>query len=107
MYIWRYENQLQASGALALHNPADIVSPALTTAAKGLDPSAKMPMPIKMNNRKEPRIKDDQSSAVIMLREDSPTSSLRSKNSGCKYASQENWLAPYAGPKILEQNGYF
>lgn len=91
MYIRRYENQLQASGALALHNPADIVSPALTTAAKGLDPSPKTPMPMKMNNRKAPRIEDEKISVMIISREDSPTSSLRSENSGCKYASQENW----------------
>ena len=57
--------------------PAEIVSPALTTAAKGSFASEKMPMPIKMNKRKRKRTMEDPSCADIIFLVDKPSSSLQ------------------------------
>ena len=76
MHTRRHDNQLHQRDKSALPKPAEIVSPALTMAAKGSVPSEKMPMPIKMNIKKRPRIDDDMISAMAMSREDNPSSSL-------------------------------
>jgi len=57
--------------------PAEIVRPALTTAAKGSVVSAKMPMPMKMNKRKRNRMMDDPINANTMFLADKPSSSLQ------------------------------
>ncbi len=56
--------------------PAEIVRPALTTAAKGSVASEKMPMPIKMNKRKRKRMREDPSNADTTFLVDNPSSSL-------------------------------
>jgi|LauGreDrversion4_2_1035121.scaffolds.fasta_scaffold876820_2 hypothetical protein len=57
--------------------PAEIVRPALTTAAKGSLASEKMLMPIKMNNRNRKRMMDDPINADTMFLVDKPSSSLQ------------------------------
>lgn len=51
----------------------------MTTAAKGSLPLEKTPIPTKMNNRKSPRRAEDDKRIMMMLRIDSPSSSLRTR----------------------------
>ena len=66
-----------ANSKRKLPAPADSVSPALTTAAKGSSPFEKMPMPIKIKSKKRPSKSEDVTSAMMTLRAERPSSSLR------------------------------
>ncbi len=75
-------------------------------AVKGSVPSEKIAMPMNMNDRKRPRIIEDQIRAEIISREDNPSSSLWVKNQLVNLFQGHRW-APYAGPQIAEQADYF